>query len=236
MSRRSRTHVPTGQLQPDAGRLVDRGRQPAAAVRARRGSSSRVSARRASAARRWSRSATFDGVSVRGQSTAGQVQHEQVDRATGQQAAGDRQPLVQAGRGDDHEPLESKAAGDRLDRVEAARQVQPGDDRPLRLGFRGDPHARASSGRWSRRPGWRRWPRSAGRPGRGWHRAPAKPVRTTRSPGSGLMAGRRVRLRPARAPGPAPRGPAELPHPSEPGGPRRRGPQSPRGVVIGRLD
>ncbi len=74
-----------------------------------------------------------------GESTAGQVQHEQVDRATGEQAAGDRQPLVEAVGRDDHEPFEAQAAGDGLDRVEAARQVQPGDDRALRLRFGGDP-------------------------------------------------------------------------------------------------
>ena len=57
----------------------------------------------------------------------------------GEQAPRDRQPLVQAGRGDDDEPFEPDAAGDGLDRVEAARQVEPGHDRALRLGLRGDP-------------------------------------------------------------------------------------------------
>ena len=103
--------------------------------------SSRVSARRASAASRWSRSATLRRPVGLRQSTAGQVEDEHVDRPPGQQAARDRQPLVQAGRGDDDEPFEADAASDGLDRIEAARQVEPGHDRALRLGLRGDPQA-----------------------------------------------------------------------------------------------
>ena len=79
------------------------------------------------------------GRTVRGrQPTARQVQEEQVHRAPGQQAAGDRQPLIQAGWGDDHEPLEVYAAGDRLHRVERAGEVQPGHHRAPCLGFGGD--------------------------------------------------------------------------------------------------
>jgi len=72
----------------------------------------------------------------RGEATSGQVQDEQVHRATGQQRAADGQTLVQGFRGDDHEPLWPDAAGDRLDRVEAARQIEPGHDRALGLGLR----------------------------------------------------------------------------------------------------
>jgi hypothetical protein len=75
------------------------------------------------------------------QSTTGQVEDEQVDRAAGEQAPRDRQALVEAGRGDHDEPLEVDAAGDRLDRVEAARQVEPGHDAPSRLCLRGDAEA-----------------------------------------------------------------------------------------------
>ena len=74
-----------------------------------------------------------------GQPAARQVQDEQVDRASGQQRATDGQALVEGLGGDDHEPFEPDAAGDGLDRVEAARQVQPGDDRAGRLGLRGKP-------------------------------------------------------------------------------------------------
>jgi len=75
------------------------------------------------------------------QSTARQVEDQQVDRSTGEQAAGDAEPLVKAGRGDHHEPVEPDPAGDGLDRIEAARQVEPGHDRALRLGFRRDSQA-----------------------------------------------------------------------------------------------
>ena len=73
------------------------------------------------------------------ESAAGQVEHQQVDRAAGQERARDREALVQAGRRDDDEPLEPNAAGHRLDRVEAAREVQPGHHRALCLGLRDDP-------------------------------------------------------------------------------------------------
>ena len=225
MSRPRRTHdrrVSSSRMPVDWSTAVAR---PPASPGASRTSSS-VSARRASAASRWRRSATRAGVSRRGQATAGQVEDEQVDRATGEQAARDRQPLVEAGRRDDHEPLEPHAAGDRLDRVEAARQVEPGDDRALAPGPRRRPEGRASSARSSRRRGSRRWPSVGRPPGPRIASSAAKPVRTTRSSGSGVLAGgdRRPRPAPARPPGPAPRRPAELPHPSGPGGPRRRRP------------
>ena len=91
----------TGQLQADAGRLIDRGRQSGTEPRRvedeqerLRSPGQRGQAMEAVGDLRWRVRA--------GQSTARQVQHEQVDRATGQQAAGDRQPLVQAVRGDDN--------------------------------------------------------------------------------------------------------------------------------------
>ena len=65
----------------------------------------------------------------RGQPATGQVEDEHVRRAAGQEHAADGEPLVERLGGDDHEPVEPDAAGDRLDRVEAARQVEPGDDR-----------------------------------------------------------------------------------------------------------
>jgi hypothetical protein len=64
-----------------------------------------------------------------------QIDHEEVDRPTAQQGAGDRQALVQIGRGDHDEPLEAHAAGNRLDRIEAAGEVQPGHDRAGCLGL-----------------------------------------------------------------------------------------------------
>ncbi len=65
-----------------------------------------------------------------------QVDDEEVHRPATQEAARDRQALVEAVRRDDDEPLETDSAGDRLDRVEAPAGVQPGDDRTARLGLR----------------------------------------------------------------------------------------------------
>ena len=74
-----------------------------------------------------------------GETAAGQVQDEQVDRAPGQQRAADGQPFVERLGGDDHQPLEPDAAGDGLDRVEAPGEVDPGHDRTGHLGLRGEP-------------------------------------------------------------------------------------------------
>jgi hypothetical protein len=81
------------------------------------------------------------GRTVRGGRPAatGQVEHEQIDRAPGQQRTTDGETLVQGLRGDDDEPLQPDAAGDRLDRVEAAREVEPCHDRALGLRLRGEP-------------------------------------------------------------------------------------------------
>ena len=78
------------------------------------------------------------GRSIRGgQASAGQVQDEQVHRAPGQQGATDGQALVEGLRRDDDEPLEPDAASDGLDRIETAREIQPGHDRTGSLGLRG---------------------------------------------------------------------------------------------------
>ena len=129
---------PASQLEPDAGRLGDRGREAA-------GEPGRIEDQEQGLRAPGERGESMESVGDAGrlvgpgQSTAGQVEDEHVDRAARQQAARDREPLVQAGRGDDHEPLEPDTAGDGLDRVEAARQVEPGHDRTLGLGLRRDP-------------------------------------------------------------------------------------------------
>jgi hypothetical protein len=67
-----------------------------------------------------------------------QVDDEHVDRPAGEQRPGDREALVErVGRQDD-EPVEPDAAGDGLDRVEGAGEIQPGDDRAVGLGLRGE--------------------------------------------------------------------------------------------------
>jgi hypothetical protein len=131
---------PASQLEPDAGRLVDRGRE--AASEARR-IEDQEQGLRASGQRGESMESIGDPARLVGlrQSTTRQVEDEQVDRATGEERARDRQALIEAGRRDDDEPLEVDPTSDGLDRVEAARQVEPGHDRALRLGLRRDAEA-----------------------------------------------------------------------------------------------
>lgn len=132
---------PASQFQADAGRLVDRGRETAWAAAQPGRIEDQEQGLRAAGERGETVESIGDParrVALR-QSTAGQVEDEQVDRATGEERAGDRQALVKAGRGDDHEPFEADAAGDGFDRVEAAREVEPGDDGPGGLRLRGGP-------------------------------------------------------------------------------------------------
>jgi hypothetical protein len=67
-----------------------------------------------------------------------QVDDEQVDRAASEERASDRQALVERLRRQDDEPVQADAAGDRLDRVKGSGEVQPGDDRAVDLGLRGE--------------------------------------------------------------------------------------------------
>lgn len=79
-----------------------------------------------------------DGRTIRGRKTpAGQVQDEQIHRAPGQQRATDGQALTKRLRSDDHEPLQMDAPGDRLDRIETAREIKPGHNGARGLGLRG---------------------------------------------------------------------------------------------------
>ena len=109
---------PARQLESDAGRLGDRGRQTATEPRRIEDQQQDL---RAPRERRQPMQPVTDprwrvGPS---QSTAGQVEDQQVDRAAGEQAAGDAQTLVEAGRRDDDEPVEIDPARDGLHRVEA---------------------------------------------------------------------------------------------------------------------
>lgn len=71
--------------------------------------------------------------------TLRQVDDEEVHGPAGQQRAGDRDPLVDIGRGHDDEPLGLHTAGDGLDGIEGRGEIQPGDDRARCLGLRGEP-------------------------------------------------------------------------------------------------
>ena len=226
---------PASQLEPDAGRLVDRGREAA-------GEPGRIEDQEQGLRAPGERGESMESIGDPGrlvglrQSTAGQVEDEHVDRAAGEQRARDRQPLVQAGRGDDDEPLEADAAGDGLDRVEAARQVEPGHDRARAWASAAtrsasvvrplEPSPRiATLADFGRPPG----PRIAS--------SAAKPVWMTRSsPRPRLVAGllvRRLVREGAIASAPTTRGAAA---PQRAWRPATAASTSPRGVVIGRLD
>ena len=94
-----------------------------------------VSDRRASAASRPSRSAIRAGLSVAASRPPGRSRTSRSTERPASSAPRDGQALVERGRGDDDEPLEPDAAGDRLDRVEAAR--------------RGPARPRSSPGAWA---------------------------------------------------------------------------------------
>jgi hypothetical protein len=135
----------SGELEAEPGRLGDGGRQASGPVAGDAPAAWRFEhdqqRLRAPGERRQPSQPIGDaGRTVRGgQPAAGQVQDEQIDRAPDQQRPTDGEALVEGGRGDDDEPLEPDAAGHGLDRVEAARQVEPRHDRALDLGFRGEP-------------------------------------------------------------------------------------------------
>jgi len=69
-----------------------------------------------------------------------QVQHQDVDRARLEQRAGHRERLGRVIRDQDREPLETDAAGHRLDRVERAREVHPRGEGTGILRSRERPH------------------------------------------------------------------------------------------------
>ena len=124
----------TGKLQPEAGRLGD-GRGEACDQAGRlEGDEQRL---RAAGERGEAAEPVRDLRGARaGVRARRQVDHEQVDRATGEERPRDRQALVERVRRQDDEPVQADAAGDGLHRVEGAGEVQPGDDRAVRLGLR----------------------------------------------------------------------------------------------------
>jgi hypothetical protein len=94
-----------------------------------------------------------------------QVDDEEIDRPAGEQGTGDREALVEGGGSQDDEPVEPDAAGDGLDRIEAAGEVQPGDDRAIGLGLRGETEGeRRLAGTRFAAKGDTRAPRQAARP------------------------------------------------------------------------
>ena len=84
----------------------------------------------------WSAGARQRDSGGRTRSDDGQIDEKDVHRPTLEQRAGDAQPFIRGLRREDHEPLQPHAAGDRLNRVERAGEVQVRDDRPAGLGLR----------------------------------------------------------------------------------------------------
>jgi hypothetical protein len=68
-----------------------------------------------------------------------EIEDEDVDRAAGEEHPGDREALIERVRRQDDEPVEADAACRGLDRVERPGEVQPGDDRAVRLGLGDEP-------------------------------------------------------------------------------------------------
>ena len=83
---------------------------------------SRISARRASAASRWRRSATLAGLSVVASRPPGRSSTSRSTERPARSEPAIDEALVEGDRRDDDEPLEPDAAGDGLDRIEAARR------------------------------------------------------------------------------------------------------------------
>jgi len=129
---------PPGEFEAQAGRLGDGGGKTAAKTRRFEDDEERL---RTTGERRQPAEPICDpGRPIRGgQPAARQVQHEQVHRPPGEQYATDGQALVERLGRDDDEPLETDATRDGLDRVEAAREVEPGDDRTRDLRFGSEP-------------------------------------------------------------------------------------------------
>ena len=127
-----------GELEAEAGRFGDGGRRGRRSSPGGSRATSSVSDRRASAASRREPVGDLRGGRA-GVRARRQVDDEQVDRPAGEERAGDRQALVERVRRQDDEPVEADAAGDGLDRVEGAGEVEPGDDRAVGLGLRGEP-------------------------------------------------------------------------------------------------
>ena len=129
--------APPGELQPETGRFGHRRRQPGCQARWLEDDEERLGpAGEAGQATQPLGHLGRGGAGVRARR---QIDHEDVDRATGQEHPGDRQPLVERVGRQDHEPVQADAAGGRLDRIERPGEIQPGDDRAVRLGLGHEP-------------------------------------------------------------------------------------------------
>jgi len=121
------------ELQSEAGRLRDSGREAAGQPRRLEGDEERL---RPAGEGREAAQPVGDLRGARaGVRARRQVDDQQVDRPAGEQRPGDREAFVERVRRQDDEPVEPDAAGGGLHRVQGPGEVQPGDDRPVRLGL-----------------------------------------------------------------------------------------------------
>jgi hypothetical protein len=74
-----------------------------------------------------------------------QVEDKDVDRAAGEEHPGDRQALVEGLGGEDDQPVEANTAGRGLDRIEGPGEIEPGNDRAVRLGLGDEPEGEGLS-------------------------------------------------------------------------------------------
>ena len=132
---------------------------------------SSVPARLASAASRPSRSPTRAPADRR-VAAVGQVDDEEVHGPGREERGREREGLLEVDGGEHHEPFRADAAGDGLDGIEGAGEVEPGDDRARRPGPRRPGAARGWSCPTRRPRAARRWRSAAARPCRGWRRGP----------------------------------------------------------------
>jgi hypothetical protein len=130
---------PAGQLESEPGRLGDRGREAVRVAAAGWLEQDQQDVRAPCESRQAMQPVGNLRDAVGAREAARQVDEEQVDRAARQQRPADRERLVERFGRDDDEPFEADATGDCFDRVERAREVDPGDDRAGRLGFRHGP-------------------------------------------------------------------------------------------------
>jgi hypothetical protein len=136
------------QLEPEAGGFRDRGRE---AGREARGFERDEERLRPASERRKAPQPVGDLRRRRADARPRrEVDHENIDRSGGQQHPGDREALVEGVRRQHDEPIEVNASRDGLHRVERAGEIQPGDDRPVRLSLRDEPEGEGRRARGRR--------------------------------------------------------------------------------------
>jgi hypothetical protein len=125
---------PSLELQPEARRFRDRGREGRCQPGGLDGDEERLRPAREPGQ-------TTQPLGDLGRRGAGvrarrEIEDEDVDRAAGQEHPRDRQALVEGVGRQDDEPVEPDPAGGGLDRIEGPGEIEPGDDRAVGLRLR----------------------------------------------------------------------------------------------------